>query len=188
LVLKSDKLSAPKFDYGKSKVNIINNSHTIQFNVDGENTVNLNGKDYKLLQFHYHALSEHTINNKYFPLEVHFVHEYSDKDYAVIGVMIVEGKENELFNKYLDKFPLEKGEYKTDETIDLLSLLPNNKSYFYYCGSLTTPPCSEMVSWYVFKNPIEASKEQIEKFSKILNNNYRPLMLLNNRKIKLYSE
>ena len=188
LVAKSNDLKAPKFNYGKTKVNIINNSHTVQFNVDDGSTVNLNGKEYQLLQFHYHASSEHTIDGKYFPLEAHFVHKHSDTDYAVIGIMYVEGKENELFKKYLDKFPTEKGEYKSDELIDLLSLLPDNKSYYYYSGSLTTPPCSEVVTWYVLKNPLEASKEQIEKFSKILDNNYRPIMPLNNREIKLYDE
>ena len=187
-VIKSTDFKESKFNYGKSKVNIINNDHTVQFNVDGKNMVNLNGKDYKLLQFHYHALSEHTIDGKHFPLEVHFVHKHSDTDFAVLAIMYIEGNENELFKKYLEKFPTKKGEYKTDETIDLLSLFPKNKSYYHYNGSLTTPPCSEIVSWYVFNNPVEASKKQIAKFSKILHNNYRPNLPLNNRKIELYNE
>ena len=187
-VVKSKDLKALKFNYGKSKIDIINNEHSVQFNVNGKNIVNLNGKDYKLLQFHYHSLSEHTINGKHFPLEVHFVHKHSDTDFAVLGIMFIEGKENKLFKKYLNKFPTEKGEYKTEETIDLLSLFPENKDYYYYNGSFTTPPCSEIVSWYVLKNPIEASTEQIEKFSKILNNNYRPILPINNREIKVFDE
>ncbi|APF17793.1 carbonic anhydrase [Caldithrix abyssi DSM 13497] len=187
-VVEGKELAAPIFKYGKSKVDIINNSHTVQFNISGENTVNLNGKTYKLLQFHYHALSEHTIDGKHFPIEVHFVHKHSDTDFAVIGFMFVEGQEYDLFSKYLDKFPTSKGEYKSDDTIDLLSLLPENKSYYYYSGSLTTPPCTEVVSWYVLKNPVEASKKQIEAFSKILNNNYRPVQPLNNRKIEIFRQ
>jgi len=182
------ELKALDFNYNKTNVDIINNEHTVQFNVDKGNKVNLNGKEYELLQFHYHALSEHTINGKHYPIEVHFVHKHSDNDLAVLGVMFVEGKKNELFEKYLDKFPTEKGEYKSGETIDLLNLFPENKSYFYYNGSLTTPPCTEIVNWYVLKNPVEASKEQIEKFSKILNNNYRPVQALNGRTVKLYKE
>lgn len=181
-------LTTPEFTYQNSSVNIINNGHTVQFNVDGENKVNLNGKDYNLLQFHYHALSEHTINNEHFPIEVHFVHKHSDTDFAVLGIMFVEGKENDLFTKYLDKFPATKGEYKSSEQINLSGLFPDNKSYYQYSGSLTTPPCSEVVSWYVLENPVEASKEQIEKFSKILDHNYRPTMPLNNREVNLYSE
>ncbi len=187
-VVKAVDLKSPNFHYDKSKVTIINNAHTVQFNVDGENTVNLNGKNYKLLQFHYHAFSEHTINGKHFPLEVHFVHKHSDTDFAVIGVMFIAGKENELFKKYLDKFPTKKGEYATNEVIDLAKLLPENKSYYYYNGSLTTPPCTEVVNWYVLKNPIEASREQLDKFSNILNNNYRPVQPLNGRKVKLYEK
>ncbi|HHH55314.1 MAG TPA: carbonic anhydrase family protein [Bacteroidetes bacterium] len=187
--VKNDKeLSSPEFHYSDSKVDIINNGHTVQFNVTGDNFVKLNGKDYKLLQFHYHALSEHTIDGKHFPMEVHFVHKNSDSDFAVIGAMIKEGKPNQLFEKYLEHFPTDKGEYKSDETFNILNLLPENKSYFYYSGSLTTPPCSEVVNWYVLKTPIEASKDQIVKFSKILNNNYRPVMPLNGRAVELFNE
>jgi len=187
-VINEKNLLKPQFNYGKSKVDIINNGHTILFNIDGDNNIKLNGKNYKLLQFHYHALSEHTIDGKHSPIEVHFVHKYSDTDFAVIGVMYVEGKENELFKKYLDKFPMDKGEFKSEDMIDLLKILPNNKSYYFYNGSLTTPPCSEVVNWYILKNPIEASKEQIENFSKILHENYRPIQALNGRKIKQYLE
>lgn len=183
-----EKLVAPEFKYGNSKVDIINNGHTVQFNVDKGSAVNLNGKAYQLLQFHYHALSEHTINGKHAPLEVHFVHKHSDTDFAVLGIMIVEGAKNELFEKYLNQFPVKKGVYKSDDLIDLFGLFPANKSYYYYSGSLTTPPCSEVVSWYVLKNPVEASAEQIAKFSKILHDNYRPVMPLNNRKVSIFNE
>jgi carbonic anhydrase len=187
-IILGEGLSAPIFDYGTSKVDIINNEHTVQFNIEEGSKVNLNGKDYQLIQFHYHALSEHTIDGEHFPLEVHFVHKHSDTDFAVLGVMFDEGGENELFKKYLSNFPTSKGEYKSDDIINLMSLLPENKNYYYYSGSLTTPPCTEVVSWFVLENPIEASKEQIEEFSKILNNNYRPTMALNSRDILLYSE
>lgn len=187
-VIMGDGLSSPKFSYGKSKVDIINNAHTVQFNIDGDNKVQLNNKSYQLLQFHYHALSEHTINDRYYPLEVHFVHKHSDTDFAVLGIMFIEGNENALFTKYLDKFPTSKGDYQSDDMIDLLSLLPANKSYYHYSGSLTTPPCSEVVNWYVLQKPLEASKEQIEKLSKILHDNYRPIMPLNDRKVFSFGE
>ena len=181
------KLSAPVFNYGASKVAIINNGHTVQFNISGDNQVTLEGKDYKLLQFHYHALSEHTIDGKHAPIEVHFVHKHSDTDYAVLGVMFEEGKENPLFSKYLEHFPKKEGHYNSEDKIAILSLLPQNKSYYNYKGSLTTPPCSEVVNWYVLKTPISASKSQIELFSKILQNNYRPLQPLKERVVMSYS-
>ena len=180
---KSDKLRPINFKYNTSNVDIINNGHTVQFNVTGDNKIKIKDKNYKLLQFHFHTLSEHTVNGKHYPAEMHLVHKNNEKDYAVIGVMFKEGKENELLKKYLDKFPSKNENYKTDEDFDLNVLLPKDKNYYYYSGSLTTPPCSEIVNWYVLKNPIEASKEQIQKLSKILHNNYRPVQKLNGRKI-----
>lgn len=187
-ISSNSELSAIKFNYGKTTTDIINNLHTIQFNVSDSNSIELNGKDYKLVQFHYHALSEHTVNGKYFPIEVHFVHMHSDTDFAVVGLFIEEGAENKLFKNFLDKFPTTEGEYKSENIINLMSLLPDNKSYFSYNGSLTTPPCSEVVNWYVLQKTIFASKEQIEKFSKILDNNYRPIQALNGRKIYSFNE
>lgn len=185
-IKKSSKLSAPKFSYGSSSVDIVNNGHTVQFNINGNNRVNLNGKEYKLLQFHYHAKSEHTINGKYYPLEVHFVHKHSDTDFAVIGVMFNEGKANKLLTRYLKHFPGKKEYYQAESSFDILSLLPANKSYYNYKGSLTTPPCSEVVNWYVLSTPITASKEQLKKFAHILHGNYRPVMPLNGRTVSAF--
>lgn len=187
-VLRNTNLMNIVFDYHTTDVKIINNGHTVEFVVQGDNKVQLEGKEYKLLQFHFHAHSEHAVNGDYYPLEVHFVHRYSDTDYAVIGMLFTEGAENKLFKKYLDKFPTSKGEYESNEMIELLTLFPHNKSYYQYGGSLTTPPCSEIVSWYLLTKPVEASKQQIEQFSKILDNNYRPLQALNNRKVEMFVE
>ncbi len=187
-VEKDNRLRAPEFHYGQTPVEIINNGHTVQFNVTKGQYVKLNGKDYELLQFHYHAPSEHTVDGRHYPLEVHFVHKHADDDLAVLGIFFKEGKENPFLARFLDKFPPENGKYISDEKIDLMQLLPDDKSYYYYEGSLTTPPCTEIVRWYVLKQPLEASKEQIEKFSEILNNNYRPVQPLNGRKIKLYEK
>ncbi len=187
-VIKENNLSVINFNYTNSTVDIINNSHTVQFNVSGENSVTVNNKKYKLLQFHYHTSSEHTLDGKYFPAEVHLVNKSADNDYAVIGIFYKEGQENELFTKYMDKFPTKEGEYKSEDKFKLLSLLPENKSYYHYKGSLTTPPCSETVNWYILTTPLTASKEQLTKLSKILNNNFRPIQKLNGRKVEVFSE
>ncbi|PIQ10150.1 MAG: carbonic anhydrase [Ignavibacteriales bacterium CG18_big_fil_WC_8_21_14_2_50_31_20] len=181
-------LLALEINYISTPVNIVNNGHTIQFNVSGNNTISISDKDYKLLQFHFHAKSEHTMNGNHYPIEVHFVNQYSSSDYSVIGVMFEEGEINELLTEFLPIFPESKGEYNSEKIIDLKKLFPNNLSYYNYNGSLTTPPCSEVVNWIVLKNTIEASNEQIEKFSKILNGNYRPIMPLNERKILMFNE
>lgn len=183
LTTEGENLKPFDIKYASSTVDIINNGHTVQFNMHGENTVTIQDKEYKLLQFHYHANSEHTIDGNYYPLEVHFVHKHSDTDFAVIGIMFQEGDENNLFTSYLANFPTEKGKFESEELINIGELMPENMSYYHYSGSLTTPPCSEVVNWYVLKNPLSASKEQIEKFSHILHENYRPIMPLNERKI-----
>ncbi len=183
-----EKLSAFKFAYTSTDTNIVNNGHTVQFNVSGDNKVTIGDKEYKLLQFHYHAKSEHTVDGKQFPLEVHFVHKHSDTDFAVLGMVFNEGKENALFAKYLKSFPTEKGEHKGEDKIDLIGLFPKDKSYYHYSGSLTTPPCSEVVSWYVLKTPLTASKDQLEAFSKILHNNFRPVMPLNGRDVTAFAQ
>ena len=187
-VNKGTQLHSAKFAYGQSKVNIVNNGHTIQFNVTGDHHVNLNGKDYKLLQFHYHSLSEHTIDGKHFPIEVHFVHKHSDTDFAVLSMLYKEGEANELFNQYMAQFPVSEGEYNSKDEFNVLSILPADRSYYYYKGSLTTPPCSEVVNWYVLKTPLTASTEQIEKFSELLHHNYRPIQALNGRTVKEFGE
>ncbi len=182
-VVAEAALALPQFHYGNSTVDVVNNGHTVQFNVNGDNTVELEGKKYKLLQFHYHAKSEHTIDGQYYPLEVHFVHKHSDTDFAVLGIMFVEGKENPLFTKYLNHFPKKKGKFTSDDTIDLLSLFPEQKTFYHYDGSLTTPPCSEVVNWFVLTQPVEASKAQLDAFAAILHSNYRPIMPLGKRKV-----
>jgi len=188
LVLNS-KLSPIKLKYENSVINnIIKNNNILRFNIIGNNILTLGKKDYKLIQFHYHSPSEHTIDNEKFPLEIHFVHKYSDSDFVVLGIIFIEGKENIFFNKYLSDFPITNGEYKLKNRINLQKLIPENKSYYHYTGSLTTPPCSEIVSWYLLKEPMEASKKQLNKISKILNKNNRPIQALNNRRVKLYEE
>lgn len=178
-----EDLATLEFKYNDTKTDIINNGHTVQFNVSGDNILKVGDKEYKLLQYHFHALSEHMVNGEHYPIEAHFVHKYSDKDYAVVGLFYEEGDENKLLADYLSHFPKEKGKYKSDKSISLLNLIPGNKQYYYYNGSLTTPPCSEVVNWYVLKEPLTASQEQIKQFSEILDENYRPVMPLNERKV-----
>jgi carbonic anhydrase len=120
------------------------------------------------------------------PLEDHFVHQNNKTYYAIIGVMYKEGKENPLLKSNLDKFPIEKEVYNSYKPIDLLEILPDNKIYYHYNGSLTTPPCNEVVNFYLLKDPIEASKKQLDRMSQILNNNHRPVQNLNGRRISFY--
>lgn len=186
--VNEDKLSNLVINYSTSPTEIINNGHTVQFNISGDHTLTVGDKVYELIQFHYHAHSEHAINGEYYPIEVHFVHKYSDDDLAVVGIMFTPGEEYEVFNKNIDSLPGVGEAYNPDYLLDLSHLNESKPSYYYYKGSLTTPPCTEIVNWIVLKDPIEASESQITRLAEILHNDFRPEMPLNDRTVYKFEE
>ncbi len=175
-----------EFDYRSAPLEVINNGHTIQVNYSEGSSVKINGQKYELLQFHFHTPSEHTFEGKAYPMEAHLVHKNASGNYAVIGLLIQAGQENQLMKTIWAQIP-ETGKVNTikDISIDVSSFLPANQSYYNYQGSLTTPPCSEGVDWYVMKQPIEADKAQIEQFSAIYQLNARPVQPLHGRMIHI---
>ena len=161
---------------------IVHNGHTIQVNTSGGGGMQLDGAGYDLLQFHFHHMSEHTMDGRQFPLEVHFVHKASDgQGLAVVGVFFEEGAANPVLAPIWAAMPMRKGEAAGSGTIDPAGLLPASRAAFRYAGSLTTPPCSEVVAWTVMKQPVTASAEQIGRFAKLFPNNFRPVQPLNRR-------
>jgi len=172
-----------KPDYKESPLKLLNNGHTIQVNYADGSTLTVDGKTFQLAQFHFHGPSEHLIGGKPAPIEVHLVHKNDKGELAVIGVMFKEGKENKLLASIIRNMPREKNKEKAvaGANINAAELLPASPAYFHYSGSLTTPPCSEGVNWSVMKTPIEASKDQIAKLSKIMGMNARPVQPINKR-------
>jgi len=160
---------------------VINNGHTIQANTGGTNTLDLDGKSYSLKQFHFHAPSEHALDNKRSAMEVHFVHAAADGGLTVVGVFMKVGKANAAFRDVMANAPAKEGESKTKTTIDPNVMLPEKRGHFRYEGSLTTPPCSEIVNWVVMENPIEVAEADVAAFVKLFPNNARPLQALNRR-------
>jgi len=184
---KKDANLKPLFlDYApNTKLDISNNGHTVMVNYNTGSFV-IDGKDYHLLQFHFHAPSEYTIKGEHFPAEAHLVHSDVDGNLAVIGLMIKIGKENTFFNTFWDKLPAEKSDVQTyNVNFDINNFLPTDKGYYSLMGSLTTPPCTEGVKWFVLKTPVEATQAQIDKLiSTMPKNNNRPVQPLNGREIK----
>ncbi len=173
-------------NYQPALFTIMNNGHTVQANsVDGGNSVVIEGKEYKLAQFHFHTPSEHQFNGQNYEIELHLVHKDINGKIAVLGVMIKEGEENESLTSLWNVLPKEKTEndISLNEPVHLEALLPDDRSAFHYDGSLTTPPCTEGVKWTVFEKPIEMSKKQIHAFRQIFPDNHRPVHPKNNRKI-----
>jgi len=175
------------FNYTANATTVINNGHTIQVNIDSGSSVQIDGVDFKLLQFHFHTPSENNINGDKFPLEAHFVHQSSDGDLAVVAVMFEKGDSNPIIEKIWSKFPLEE-EKEVSLTLsanDIKAIMPSDKDYYKFMGSLTTPPCSENVKWNVFKTSVTISSEQVETFFNIFGHtNNRPIQETNNRNIQ----
>ena len=160
-----------------------NNGHTIQASPKEEvKPMKLGDQEYTFKQFHFHAPSEHTFDHKNFPMEAHFVHQNGQGDLAVLAVMFKEGAENPALTPLLAK-SLKAGE-KTElsDKLDIGALLPKEQSHFRLNGSLTTPPCSEGVSWVVFKTPVEASAGQLQAMATMIGKaKNRPVQPLNAR-------
>ncbi len=179
-----DKLT---FHYGSFPLDMVNNGHTIQINAFGNHWMMKGKERYRLLQFHFHTPSEHTINGKHSPMEVHLVHANDRGELAVVGVMLDKGKAHPLLAKFWKHMPREaKGSYRDPEImVSPAALLPANRASFRYDGSLTTPPCTEGVSWIVMATSTEASAEQIEAFHSLFGDTNRPVQPLHERKIYL---
>lgn len=181
------QLPALKFNYQHADIKqIIDNGHSLQFNFDANSTFSYENKTYKLVQFHAHEPAEHTINGVRYPLELHFVHQAADHSNLVIAVFVQEGKENSYFEKLsVFKQLVKNSSENTDILFNPEHIYPKNHSYYRYTGSLTTPPCSEPVTWILFRQPITLSKDEIEEISHYLpKNNNRPVQPLNNRIIE----
>jgi carbonic anhydrase len=163
----------------------INNGHTIQINYPEADTLTLGSVSYQLVQYHFHSPSEHTVDGKSFPMEMHMVHKSGGGALAVVGVLIEEGAHNPAFAPVFTNLPAQKGveTHFPAVNVDVDALLPAARTSFRYDGSLTTPPCSEDVSWIVMTMPIQLSKEQIGAFTRLIKDNNRPVQKLNGRTV-----
>jgi carbonic anhydrase len=173
---------AVALDYKPLALRVINNGHTIQVNADSGLGCTIGGTRYELLQFHFHHPSEHLFAGKPFDLECHFVHRSSAGNLAVVGTFIRPGARNATLQMVFDAMPSKEGpEVRAAGSVDPVALMPKSGAYFRYMGSLTTPPCSEGVTWTMFREPIEAAPEQIRQFAALFANNARPVQRLNRR-------
>jgi carbonic anhydrase len=176
---------AIRFDYHASRFSVVDNGHTIQVNVSSGNFIEIMGRRFELQQFHFHRPSEERINGRQYDMVAHLVHKDADGRLAVIAVLLERGQDQPLIQTIWNYLPLERGEsYDAPVTIDLGQLLPKDKAYFTYMGSLTVPPCSEGVLWMVLRQPVQLSPQQISIFSRLYPMNARPLQAGSGRLIK----
>ena len=178
-------LEPVSFDYRASGFSVIDNGHTVQVNVGGGNSIQIGGRRYDLLQFHFHRPSEERIDGRQFDMVAHLVHRDPEGRLAVVAVLLDRGSAQPLIQTVWNNLPLEKNEeVSTRAVVDLNHLLPPDRRYYTYMGSLTTPPCSEGVLWLVMRQPVPISPEQIDIFSRLYPMNARPVQSAAGRMIK----
>ncbi|WKK66661.1 carbonic anhydrase [Lutimonas zeaxanthinifaciens] len=190
VVEDDNKESVINLHYSPSTIlkKVRNNGHSIQFDFDKGDSIAYNKINYNLVQIHFHEPSEHTINGIRYPIEIHLVHQSKEKYYTVLSVFGVEGEKSEAIEEMESFLPLKKGEEREiNKAFDLSRIFPENKTYYSYGGSLTTPPCSETVQWVIFKNPIVISLEEVLKLKDNMPlENYRNEQPINNRLVYLH--
>jgi len=172
----------------KGVIDALDNGHTIQINTKGAEKMTVGDTTYRLAQFHFHAPSEHTVDGQHFPMEMHFVHRAEGGELAVVGVLVEEGAENPSLAPLWGQLAQAPG---TEATARIPPEFAEHlfsgeaTGVYHYRGSLTTPPCSEGVSWYIRKTPTQLSREQIAAFTASYDHNNRPVQALGDRTVYL---
>ena len=177
-------LAPIEFNYSATSLRVINNGHTIQVTSNGNDFISIAGTRYQLVQFHFHHPSEEQIEGKTHVLVVHLVHQDHSGRKAVVAVLFDLGESNPAIKTIFDNLPRVKNQEITSAaTVNPENLLPAVRGYYTFSGSLTTPPCSEGVTWFVLKHPVTLSRSELAKFSHLYPNNTRPVQPLNGRTV-----
>lgn len=178
-------LEAIKFDYRPSRFHITDTGRTVEVLL-GAHRFSLTGKTYELVKVQFHRPAEVKVGGKRYEMAAHLVHRAADGQQAIVVVLMERGSEHPLIQTLWNYLPLERGftVMPPDVGVDLSALLPENRNYFTFMGSLSAPPCSEGVLWLVLKQPVQVSDEQIAIFSRLYSNNARPVQPLAGRLIK----
>lgn len=176
-------LATIRFDYRPAPLDVVNNGHTVQVNYAPGSAMIVNGARYELLQFHFHTPSEHTLAGARFPLEVHLVHKNAEDVLAVVGVFLAEATVNQTLATIWRRMPKTAGPAVRygDVAVNAAELLPSRRQFFRYMGSLTTPPCTEGVNWFVADQAIVVGPRQLQQLKEAIGANARPPQPLNDR-------
>jgi len=185
--VKKGALPAIAFDYKPSPLKIVDNGHTIQMDYAPGSSITVQGKRYELVQFHFHKPSEEKINGKSADMVAHLVHKNADGNLAVVAVLLKTGQANKVVESLWKNLPAEKEKETVVDGVQVnaADLLPSKRAAYYtFTGSLTTPPCSEGVTWFVLKTPASISSKELARFAQLYPMNARPTQPLNGREIR----
>lgn len=167
------------FDYGAGETSIVDLGHTLQVNPAPGNRLEIGGASYELLQFHFHTPSENTFGGAHYPLEVHLVHRNAVGRLAVVAVMVEAGKAGVLDG--LPRPDQRDAPVPLGAPLDPTDLLPAERRFLAFDGSLTTPPCSEGVQWVALRETTTATEETLAQIAAAIGPNNRPTHPLNGR-------
>ena len=182
-------LRAVQLHYRATTLELVNNGHTVQVNVEPGSRLRFGNEEYELMQLHFHSPSEHRIYARELPMEIHFVHKSRDGELAVIGALArVSHRPHSALRRIWEYLPMAAGEKSNAGGMRLnpISLMPMKRDYLTYEGSLTTPPCSEGVRWFVFREPVRISDREVKKFTRAVGDNARPVQPLHGRKVSAF--
>jgi carbonic anhydrase len=187
----TEKIALPalRFDYHPGPIQyIINNGHTIRVDYYAPGSANFlvfGGARYQLTQFHFHHPSEEQVNGKPYDMVLHLMHETIDRRVAGVAVFLQRGKRNAAVQEIWDHMPSDEGQNSVALKLNPMDFLPRDTAaYYMYMGSLTAPPCTENVLWFVLKKPITVSPAQISAFAKLYPDDVRPPQPLDGRVVK----
>jgi len=183
---KTADLPAIAFNYQPAPLAIIDNGHTIQVNYAPGSWIDVGGARYELVQFHFHKPSEEKIDGKPHAMVAHLVHKNAEGKLAVVAVLLDGGGASATIDAIWKNLPAEKEKAVAvpGVSVDASTLLPKDRAYYTFQGSLTTPPCSEDVTWFVLKSPMKIADGEIAQFAKIYPMNARPTQPTNGRPIE----
>ena len=185
------ELPALRFEYKSGSLKyLINNGYTIRVNYHDApgsgNFLIVGDKRYQLTQFHFHRPSEEYLHGKPYDMVAHFMHQASDGKVVGVAVLLKAGSANPTIQQIWEHMPTTKGNEQEIPGVEVnpAGLLPRNAAYYMYVGSLTAPPCTEGVTWFVLKTPVEISAEEIDAFAKLYPHDVRPVQPLNGRVVR----
>lgn len=177
------EVPAVVFHYQPMMLEVQHNGHTVEVASTSENWIEVGGARYDLTQFHFHTPGEHTVEGRPFDMEVHLVHQNEEGTLAVVGILVRRGGEHPVLDDLAEQLPEPGESLAIEKKIAVAELLPEASRIFRYEGSLTTPPCSEGVQWFVFETPVEVSAAALAAFEAVLGDNSRPVQPLNGREL-----
>jgi carbonic anhydrase len=179
------KLAPLLFSYVPVQLRILDTGHYVQINSPTGGSLSIGGKSYSLVQYHFEQPGEEEIEGHSYSMGAHLVHKDGQGRSVVVAIQFTVGKENPFIQVLWGHLPKHPGmeEVPAGVTFDLSGLLPTSRDYYSYGGSLTTPPCTEGIRWYILKTPVEISAAQLAAMAKLYPHNARPIQPLNGRQV-----